>query len=218
MEKEKVKEQILYAGCFVTIYEEFKQSACAELKRFCRVEEKIIDGKKVEGIFHPKYGYCYTDTKSPLFVPKEGIKYFDFREMKYGHDTEEEKNFEDHVCKSFRFSKDSKPIKDLSIFKALESMGMISNEDFNYLIQCFKIRNELVHQLYLYLCGRKEFTCDLKASTKKLINISAKASENWIKTIENNEAGDLLDKDIEDREYFNGYDLFCSIIDHYIFD
>ena len=97
-------------------------------------------------------------------------------------------------------------------------MGMISNEDFDYLVQCFKIRNELVHQLYAYLCGEKEFSFDLKERTKKLIDISAKASENWIKAIENDEGGDLEDKEIKEREFFNGNDLFCSIIDHYIFD
>ena len=97
-------------------------------------------------------------------------------------------------------------------------MGMISNEDFDYLVQCFKIRNELVHQLYAYLCGEKEFFFDLKERTKKLIDISAKASENWIKTIDKDEAADLNDKEIQYREYFNGNDLFCSRINHYVFD
>lgn len=82
----------------------------SELKKSYGFEEKKIKGKKVKGIFHPKIGYCYTDTKSPLFVPKEGIKYCDFREMEFEHAGDEEENFKDVVCKSY------KSVKDLSVF------------------------------------------------------------------------------------------------------
>lgn len=149
-------------------------------------------------------------------------EYYDFvkvrwigRECHTSKDKEKEKQFNQEVFQ--RVKRNGKNSPKLSMFRWMTDNHFVDEEDYSVLENCYNKRNEYAHGIDS--CLERYVTKGEKVLLKSLIEISKKASKNWVYNIELPTSPETeLEKFVDDKgnycppEVYTGTELFYTLV------
>lgn len=163
-DKEKLRSKLIYASLFIMAYENFL-SGWKDQVFYFYADATIINGKL-------EYGFY-----DVVFADKNDINSFT-----YVKSYEKENEFYKKVYRLVKNQNGKGYSKELSLFKYLETRGIIDNFDYLKLEEIRNLRNKLVHELDNILYEND--LGDSQELFKQLIKIRKKANENWFREVE----------------------------------
>lgn len=196
-DKEKIQKELIFYSLFLMVFENFV-SFWMEQSRSFYANDYSWDKERNKLVC--KFSKCYTVNGEMKSVP----------------DKEAEKKYIEEVLHTIKYKNGNWNPK-MSLFHWMVVFGLIEEEDYSVLENCYELRNTYGHEIAS--CIERYVTKEEKQSLQKLIDIAKKASRNWILKVEiptnpDFKYSDFMDENgnYKEPEVCSGFDLFYSLV------